>query len=203
MDLGRGWKLRQPTPRPRPPHHFDHSPLSLPRHQLLVSTRLSGRVLLCNDPPTDYDHTVTTPTTSPAPTPVPAFTPHQQERWESPQSSYAVRHDLFPAEVAFTGPGGLSVMTLPKCRVLIGVDSVYVFIDGPRGPVIAFYDELPADPADAYTGDLMTGFTVLPSHPEQTGVITFTVRPTNACGCGSRLRGFRPFGRLSYVPSPG
>ncbi len=118
-------------------------------------------------------------------------------------------HDLFPAEVSFTGPDGSqpgalpsAVMTLPKCRVLIGLDSVYVFIDGPRGPVLAFYDDLPADAA-AYTGDLVSGFVVTPPSSASTGIGSLTVRPTNACGCGSRLRGFRPFGRISYVPSPG
>lgn len=136
----------------------------------------------------------------------PAFTPHAQERWETQPSSYGVRHDLFPAEVSFLDLDGTAAMTLPKCRVLIGVSDVYVFIDGPRGPVLAFYDELTPDGPDgevAVHGDRTSGFEVLPLNIVATGVSHITVRPTNACGCGSRLRGFRPFGRLSYIPSPG
>lgn len=142
----------------------------------------------------------------------PVFSPHEQEKFSSP-ASYAVRFDLFPAEVSFTGPAdpttgaATAVMTMPKCRVLIGEADMYVFIDGPRGPVLVFYD-LVSDTPDAVTGtnvlgDLQTGFTITPSSPELTGIATVTARPTNGCGCGSRLRGFRPFGVLRYIPSRG
>lgn len=142
----------------------------------------------------------------PTPPFTPAFTPHEQERFSppDPNAAYGVRFDLFPAEVSFLPPATdgapSALMTFPKCRVLIGTESVYVFIDGPRGPVCAFVDHYDAE---TLTGDLPVGFELDPASPDLTGVGHLSIRPTNACGCGSRLRGFRPFGRLSYIPSPG
>jgi hypothetical protein len=150
--------------------------------------------MLSNDPPSLYDHSMA---------PAPAFTPHEQEHFSDPATTFAARHDLFPAEVCFVAdtdshPGATAAdIMLPKCRVLIGVSEVYVFTDGPRGPVLAFYDELAE-----VSGDARTGFAITPANPGIHAVRSLTVAPTNRCGCGSRLRGFRPFGRISYVPAP-
>ncbi len=106
------------------------------------------------------------------------FDPGATEPYRNPDIRFAARNDLFPAEVSVNG------ITFAKTRVLIGAEDIYVFSDGPRGPVLVFYDRL--DDLDLPT--VVTTQT------------TLTVTPTNGCGCGSRLRGFRPFGALTYLP---
>lgn len=134
--------------------------------------------------------------------PEPTYAPHAVDHYTDPAASVEVWYDLFPSEVAFvsfdpaTGP---SELTLPKCRTLIGPSGVYVFTDGPRGPVLAFYDAI--DP-NLLRGALSTGFDVVPVSPGITGVTDVRIRPTSACGCGSRLRGYRPFGRIAHRPTP-
>lgn len=139
----------------------------------------------------------------------PFFNPGAIEHFTDPEHSLAVLHDLFPAEVCFSatplppadGHGGAQAanITLPKCRVLISPDAVYVFADGPRGPVLAFYDEL--DPAAPPVQTATKGYDLTPANPGTHSVSAVSVEPTNRCGCGSRLRGYRPFGRISYIPS--
>ncbi len=147
--------------------------------------------------------------TAPADAPpalTPFFNPGAQESFSDPTRILAVHYDLFPAEVHFQAdltnhPGATaSAIMLPKCRVLISPDAVYVFTDGPRGPVLAFYDTLAPDNSLAQTPT--KGYLLTPASPTLTDVSAISVEPTNRCGCGSRLRGYRPFGRISYVPTP-
>lgn len=112
------------------------------------------------------------------------FDPGATEPYRNPDLRVAARRDLFPAEVTVTIPDTPAAVTFPKTRVIIGAEDIYVFSDGPRGPVLVFYDRL--DDIDLPT--VVTSDT------------TLTVTPTNGCGCGSRLRGFRPFGALTYLP---
>ena len=185
--------VRQPTPRPRPSNRFDQSALH--------HSRLARRRKLGNDPPSLYDHCVSTPTAAPDSGLQPRFTPNDQERFSDPERTVGVLHDLFPAEVSFraaTIPGATAAdVVLAKCRVLIAPDAVYVFTDGPRGPILAFFDQ-----TASFTGSLQTGFTLTPANPGLHQVQSLTAAPTGRCGCGSRLRSFRPFGRISYIPSP-
>lgn len=135
--------------------------------------------------------------------PTPFFDPGATEHFTDPARTVAVLRDLFPAEVTFYAntdahPGAsASAITLPKCRTLISPDEVYVFTDGPRGPVLAFYDTITEPPTSTPT----KGYVLNPANPYQTDVSSIQVEPTNRCGCGSRLRGYRPFGRISYIPS--
>lgn len=127
----------------------------------------------------------------------PVFTLDTSVPFSRPDITLAVRHDLFPAEVTFTPAHEAAAITMPKCRVLVTLDAVFVFTDGPRGPSLVFYDRL-----DDIDGANATGFTFVPSTPAVHDVATVAALPTNRCGCGSRLRGARLFGRISYVPSP-
>jgi len=129
----------------------------------------------------------------------PRFTPNDQERFSDPERTVGVLHDLFPAEVTAQPILGATAadVVLAKCRVLIAPDAVYVFTDGPRGPILAFFDQ-----TASFTGSLQTGFTLTPANPGLHQVQSLTAAPTGRCGCGSRLRSFRPFGRISYIPSP-
>jgi hypothetical protein len=118
------------------------------------------------------------------------FAPGETDPYRNPELAFAARRDLFPAEVTVTvtptatAPTTTAV-TFAKTRVIIGAEDIYVFSDGPRGPVLVFYDRM--DDLDLPT--------------VTTTEATLTVTPTNGCGCGSRLRGFRPFGSLTYLPT--
>lgn len=145
---------------------------------------------------------ITRVTTAPdAPPLTPRFTPHSQEHFSEPGLTVQARLDLFPSEVTFTttSEAGASALQLPKCRTIVTPTEVFVFTDGPRGPVLAFYDGLA--PGTQPEPTPTKGYLLTPDNPGTHQVTQISVEPTNRCGCGSRLRGYRPFGRISYVPS--
>ena len=133
----------------------------------------------------------------------PLFLPNAEEHFTSPEDAVTVWHDLFPAEVTFTitpvgdPDAGATALTLPKCRVLIGPSGAFVFIDAPRGPALAFFDTISPG---SLAGEWRAGYDLTPA--TLLDIENVEIRPTNRCGCGSRLRGYRPFGRISFSPQP-
>lgn len=200
-----------PTAHPPPAHPLPFRsipPPPFPRHPLCPrggylhdpqkksdqSPALPSLQELPNGPSSEYDHRMDLE---------PFFLPHAEEAFSAPETTVSVWHDLFPAEVSFTiSPVGspdasTSQLTLPKCRVLIGPEGVFVFIDAPRGPALAFYDTVAEG---SLSGEWRTGYDLAPA--TLLDIESVQIRPTNRCGCGSRLRGYRPFGRISYAPQP-
>ena len=88
-----------------------------------------------------------------------------------------IRLDLFPAEVQ--GPNAPSTLT----RVIVTDTEYHFFVDTPDGPTSglsgALYD---------LEGRNTTGYTITSDDGSR-----YLVRRSGGCGCGSRLRGFRPF----------
>lgn len=97
-----------------------------------------------------------------------------------------IRLDLFPATVVI---GELGEQRYHPARVVITDDAVYVFMDGPnfREPVYEgrledYYVEGSVRYAVTDSGD------------------TLRITKASGCGCGSRLRGLRPFPGVAQAP---
>jgi hypothetical protein len=96
-----------------------------------------------------------------------------------------IRLDLFPAYV--TRAGAVGPYT-DRARVIITDRDFYVFLDAPGGPVCDLSGAL----FDA-SGTNRTGYTV-----ELEDGTVYAVSRAQNCGCGSILRGFRPFPGVPY-----
>lgn len=107
-----------------------------------------------------------------------------------------MREDLFPCRVFtttdLTDPSAHRDLLFDRCRVLITMDAVLVFIDAPDGPALAMSARL--DDLDP-TSSRRAGFRLTLSNPTLTPTNSpnLIVVRDNHCGCGSRLRAFRPF----------
>jgi len=98
-----------------------------------------------------------------------------------------VRLDLFPASATLDS-GKIYVPS----RVIVTDDSLYVYMDAPGGPAEVYSARM-----DDFSGRRTTGYTVVTDE----GVSVALAR-AGGCGCGSRLRGFRPFAGVPQVSSP-
>lgn len=98
-----------------------------------------------------------------------------------------IRVDLFPASaVVKTSDGEVSY---PNARVIVTQDQAFVFTDSPTGPKQAWVGRL-----DEFDGRNTIGYTATLADES---VISF--RRSGGCGCGSRLRGFRPFAIMAQA----
>lgn len=90
-----------------------------------------------------------------------------------------IRLDLFPACVSRQNQGAYT----NRARVIVTDRDFYVFLDAQGGPVCdvsgVLYDT---------GGDNRAGYTI--TLDDQS---IYTVKRSENCGCGSMLRGFRPF----------
>lgn len=102
-----------------------------------------------------------------------------------PSVPHYIRLDLFPAYV--TRPGEAQPFS-DRVRVIVGDQDFYIFSDSPTGPVCDITEVL----YDA-TGTPADGYHLI----AEDGGDYFVRRSTN-CGCGSRLRGYRPFPGVPY-----
>jgi hypothetical protein len=85
-----------------------------------------------------------------------------------------IRLDLFPAEV----------VDFPyTTRVVVTDTEWFFYVDSPEGPTAGLSGEL-----YDFEGTNTRGYTIV--SPDGT---RHYVRRSGGCGCGSRLRGFRPF----------
>lgn len=135
--------------------------------------------------------------------------------YEQPADSPPLRDDLFPARVfsfprRVTGagapkpdptsaswvPDGAELLLQPA-RVLLSATHLWIFQDSPDGPALHTHAAL-----DDLEGDRRQGFrvTITPSatnpHPEYTDLV---ITRYAHCGCGSRLRSFRPFRSMRLI----
>lgn len=92
------------------------------------------------------------------------------------------RLDLVPAQVRSEDG---SVGPWPLARLFVGDASAHVFVDGPDGRVVEAW----SGGLDDFSGSPVEGYRVEASD----GTVLVSTRATR-CLCGSRLRGYRPFG---------
>lgn len=104
--------------------------------------------------------------------------------WPLSAPSY-IRLDLFPANVTRVGTAGPYTN---RARVIITDQDFYVFLDAPGGPVCDVSGVL----YDA-SGTNRTGYSVSLDDGTE-----YSVSRSTNCGCGSLLRGFRPFPGVPY-----
>lgn len=109
--------------------------------------------------------------------------------FEPPQASY-VRLDLFPAILSGENlPGASAGGILDSRRIIVTDTKVLVLSDSSTGPELSHEWNL----VDI-SGRATVGWTV------ETEEFTFNVRRSTGCGCGSRLRGIRPYPGVAYQP---
>lgn len=94
-----------------------------------------------------------------------------------------IQLDLFPAAVTEAGKDlGYEI------RVIVTDNYLYVFRDEVEGP-----EAFIALPLDSFDGSNKIGYTVTSDDR------VFSIARAKNCGCGSRLRGFRPFGGVPHI----
>jgi hypothetical protein len=123
-------------------------------------------------------------------------------------------HDIFPAVVSMTtiAPTQESQLTasnpatvlnarrLDRSRVIVTGDRIIVATDSPEGPLVVFnqlYDQATAQLSKNVSTD--STLTTIPG--DSSSPIYVAYRKSEDCSCGSRLRGWRPFGRIDSVTS--
>lgn len=114
--------------------------------------------------------------------------------------------DVFPAHVAIIAPGTLESVDLLKsdpptkeatyvqtARVVMTEEDIFIAIDSPQGPVIAFMESYlrenyyqPVTKTDDHRVITSTG-----------KMIAF--KKDENCGCGSRLRGWNPYKTVTSI----
>ena len=120
-----------------------------------------------------------------------------------------IREDTFPATLVVTSadfetpvedlksrPPTEGAAALPITRVMVTGDSILVLVDDVSGPKIVFQEKI--DPSTHYKGSLYIDSYVTTASGKK-----LAWRKDGACGCGSRLRSFRPFKYMSSSKDPG
>lgn len=120
-----------------------------------------------------------------------------------------IREDVFPATLVVTAadfetaveeltsrPPTPGAAALPITRVVVTGDRIIVATDDVAGPQIVFSEEI--DPASHYKGNTTTDSYVTTVTGKK-----LAWRKDASCGCGSRLRSWRPFKHMSSSKDPG
>lgn len=116
--------------------------------------------------------------------------------WDIPENyTPSIYLDLFPSRVVT--PGAM----YSKARTILTHDTLFVFVDSADGPTAAIV--APYSPQHIY-GDTRTGFDLyVGMDPENSTIASVVaIRPEQGCGCGTRLKAFRPFSTLRQSPLP-
>lgn len=112
-----------------------------------------------------------------------------------------VRSDVFPATVTVTSPESQTPQVFDKSRVILTMDTAYVFQDSPTGPALVYsapvneYD--PGVPIHRRTRGTPAR---MPSATLSDGS-SLTFVSSSGCGCGSRLKSFDPFSSITTAAS--
>jgi len=101
--------------------------------------------------------------------------PRHQKR----SGTVALRSDVFPADVQFS----FGTHSYSKMRAIVTADEVIVLVEDGNPPGVLYEGRLV---------DVTGNRQVLTAITEDG---TVTIARAGGCGCGSRLRGYRPFGR--------
>lgn len=113
--------------------------------------------------------------------------------WETSHTQTAIRYDLFPAQVATAD--GLTVIR-GRLRVIIGGADTYVFIETQEGGNMTLLAKIPMLAISGTPQDPL-GILITPSGDAD----PFRVQKDPGCGCGSRLRGMKPFMNVYVIPT--
>lgn len=95
-----------------------------------------------------------------------------------------IRLDIFPADVVVEGE------RYSPSRAIVTDDSVYVYMDSAAGPAEVYSARI-----DDFQGRRTTGYTAVSDSTD------ISINRASGCGCGSRLRGFRPFAGVPQIQS--
>lgn len=119
-----------------------------------------------------------------------------------------IREDTFPATIVIAAadfdypeegfssrPPTPGAAFLPITRVIVSGDRVLVLKDDVAGPVRVFEEDI--DPATYYKGSLY-----LDSYVTTKSGKRLSWRKDQHCGCGSRLRSYRPYNTMSSSKDP-
>lgn len=107
--------------------------------------------------------------------------------------------DVFPALIRLAPPNSLENLTdltirgdapqgtrkLDRCRIVILNDTMLIAVDAPEGPQLVFREKVTEVVHEGKTTYAKT----------ESGKFTVFTRDDN-CGCGSRLRGWNPYGTV-------
>lgn len=107
-------------------------------------------------------------------------------KWEVPATTPALRENLFPFRLIDAASGE---QLLDPVRVMIGSDRFWVFSDAPQGVVCMLSAQIYALDGDMYDGYAITLVDPDSADPGRTVI----AQRSGHCGCGSRLKTFRPF----------
>lgn len=120
-----------------------------------------------------------------------------------------IREDSFPATVVITAadfetpveelrsrPPTKGAAALSITRVVVSSDRVYIATDAVAGPELVFSEGI--DPATHFKGT-----TTQDSYVTTLTGKKIAWRKDTACGCGSRLRSWRPFKMMGSSKDPG
>lgn len=120
-----------------------------------------------------------------------------------------IREDCFPATVAITAPDfetpvealrsqppTKGAASLPITRVVVSGERISIAIDDVAGPKVVFSEGI--DPTKHYKGNSTTDSYVTTLTGKK-----IAWRKDSACGCGSRLRSWRPFKIMGSSKDPG
>jgi len=122
----------------------------------------------------------------------------------------SILHDVFPATVVITHaefptpidelrsqPPTKGAAYISTARVVITSEHIIVARDSGNGPVVVFREGI--DPALFYkTKDVRT----IDSYVTTLSGKKIAYRKDTTCGCGSRLKSWRPFATMSSVKDP-
>lgn len=125
-----------------------------------------------------------------------------------------VLQDVFPAVVSMTTTeptpeapltaanpaSSLNARRLDRARVITTDERIIVAMDSPEGPVIVFNQAYDQDTVHIGKGR-SSDSTLTTLLQEGANQIYVAYRKSEDCSCGSRLRGWRPFGSTYSVTS--
>lgn len=107
---------------------------------------------------------------------------------EVPDAQF-IRIDLYPANAELRDENGNQTQFFPNVRLVLTDSYASIFADGPGDPVRVLLASL-----TGFQGSNREGYTAyVPG-----GTIYF--KRSTGCGCGSRLRGVRPYPYAPQVP---
>lgn len=123
-------------------------------------------------------------------------------------------HDIFPAVISMTTTAPtenapltakspattLNAKKVDRSRIIVTDERVIIAVDSPEGPTVIFnqaYDQSTANLNRNRNND--SYLTVTPEEPSKPVYIAYS--RYDDCSCGSRLRGWSPFGSLTATSS--
>ena len=101
-----------------------------------------------------------------------------------------IRLDMFPATVTVTD--SKDGARFEPARAIVTDDAVHVYMDAAGGPKEVYMQRL-----SDFQGRRTLGYTAIADDGS-----TVQITRASGCGCGSALRGFRPFAGVPQVANP-